>query len=162
MRRAAVAAACAAGAVAVVAGLALFTEAIHDPGAAGTEPPRTVAPDGGAPPPPSPLGERAALLTEAECAAEGGEWQWTNAFFKSCVLAYPDAGKACSSSFECAGGCFAHDFGSLEAGTGTCRATTDRSGCMGEIGGTVIECLYDDIMVLCTRDSAERECEALR
>lgn len=122
-----------------------------------------------APPAPAPavraantLGERAAFMDEAECLAGGGKWTWVNAFFEACVLTYPDAGMECSSSAECEGGCFAHDFASLEAGTGTCRANTDHSGCMGEVGGAVIECLHDDIMVQCTRDSPERECVGLR
>lgn len=160
----------AAAVVAAVAGsiavsLALGTEWDDVAGV----PPAAPAPRGTAPGAPQPgavagstLGERAALMDEAECLAEGGRWDWVNAFFKACVLTYPDAGTACSSSAECEGGCFAHDFGSLEAGTGTCRANTDRSGCMGEVGGSVIECLHDDIMVQCTRDSTERECDGLR
>jgi len=159
VRPAAVAAAVAAAAVAAVAGLALFTEALDDAG-----PVRAVpqGPDAVARPPPDPIGERAALMTESECAAGGGEWRWVNAFFKSCVLPYPDAGKECTASSECEGGCFARDFDSLEAGVGTCLATTYRSGCMGEVGASTIDCLYDDIMVSCTRDSTDPECEGLR
>ncbi len=112
---------------------------------------------------PSALGERAAMIDdEAECVAEGGSWRWINASFKACVLPYPDAGEECSASSECAGGCFASDFDSLEAGLGMCRADTDRSGCLGEIGGSTIECLHDDIMTRCTIDSLERECLRLR
>jgi len=151
-------AAAVAGSIAVA--LALGTE-WEGPGAGPAVPADPVAPAPAARAG-STLGERAALMEEPECLAEGGEWRWVNAFFEACVLPYPDAGRGCSSSAECEGGCFAHDFESLEAGAGTCRANTDHSGCMGEVGGAVIECLYDDIMVECTRDSTERECDALR
>jgi len=151
----------AAVAVAIAVALALGTEWGDAAGGAPAVPVDRAGPEPSAPPP-NPLGERAAFMEEAECLAEGGEWRWVNAFFEACVLPYPDAGTECSSSAECEGGCFAHDFESLEAGVGTCRANTDHSGCMGEVGGAVIECLYDDIMVQCTRDSTERECDALR
>lgn len=158
-RRLAVAVAlAAAGSVSVA--LALGTEWGDVLGAAPAVPVDPAPPP--AVPAANPLGERAAFMDEAECLAEGGRWDWINAFFEACILTYPDAGNECSSSSECAGGCFAHDFDSLEAGIGTCRATTDHSGCMGEVGGGAIECLYDDIMVSCTRDSTERECDALR
>ncbi len=93
-------AAAVAGSIAVA--LALGTE-WEGPGAGPAVPADPVAPAPAARAG-STLGERAALMEEPECLAEGGEWRWVNAFFEACVLPYPDAGRGCSSSAECEGG----------------------------------------------------------
>lgn len=41
--------------------------------------------------------------TQPDCAKAGGEWRaWWTPAVKSCVMSWPDAGKACSDSSDCA------------------------------------------------------------
>jgi hypothetical protein len=41
--------------------------------------------------------------TQPDCEKAGGEWRaWCTPAVKSCVMSWPDAGKACSDSSECA------------------------------------------------------------
>ena len=103
----------------------------------------------------------AAIDTEAGCAAEGGTWRYVQSFFEVCVLPYPDAGISCTSSEECVGGCIVRDFASLDRGEGTCRADTSFGQCYAYVEQKSISCLFDDIRITCTRDSTERECQAL-
>lgn len=105
--------------------------------------------------------EPSSITAEEDCEARGGTMMWVQSFFKSCIMPYPDAGEPCTSSSECEGGCIVTDWESLDSGTGVCKADTNHSGCYAEIGDDRFECLNDDIMTMCLRDSTARECAGL-
>lgn len=101
------------------------------------------------------------ISTEEECIANGGNMEWVQSFFPSCVIPYPDGGLSCGTSYECMGKCIATDFATLDSGIGMCKVDTDYSGCYAEIGDEEIRCLNDDIMTMCTRDSTDSACTGL-
>jgi hypothetical protein len=59
-----------------------------------------------------------------------------------CVIAYSDAGKACSSGSQCAGDCRADPGADAVPGrkvAGFCQATSDRFGCSTRVEGGVAQ-----------------------
>lgn len=83
-------------------------------------------------------------VTAAQCAASGGQMQPLGRLQRmQCVVAYADAGKACSSKADCAGQCLASGDEALVPGakaTGTCqRDVSQNFGCRQRIDGGVAQ-----------------------
>lgn len=67
-----------------------------------------------------------------QCGAIGGEWRPICMLGKpACVVAYKDAGKACSDSSECSGQCVTASTGAPpeQPATGVCTPNSDPCGC---------------------------------
>lgn len=86
----------------------------------------------GEPMPEAPPASQGPVVDVAACKAQGGEVQRVCLMgHQMCVTPYPDAGKTCRSSDECAGQCMGD--GSVEMNkptTGKCQATNQPCGCM--------------------------------
>ena len=84
-----------------------------------------------------------ALPDTAQCAAKGGEIRPVcRRGTPTCVIAYPDAGHACSDSSQCKGRCLVNRQDGSDApasgkAVGVCEADSDRCGCSAEIIGGV-------------------------
>ena len=82
--------------------------------------------------------------TDAQCAASGGQMQPLGRLQREqCVVAYADAGKACSSKSDCNGQCLASGDEELVPGakaSGTCqRDVSQNFGCRQRIDGGVAQ-----------------------
>lgn len=47
--------------------------------------------------------------TPQQCARDGGRWEYAGGIVREarmCVFSYPDAGRSCSDTGQCRGGCF--------------------------------------------------------
>jgi hypothetical protein len=75
-------------------------------------------------------------IDEPACIAKGGHVGGFGMFgTPACIVPFPDAGKACTDSAECAGECERYD-DLVEAGTrvgGTCQVQTPEDGCFQTI-----------------------------
>jgi putative hemolysin len=73
----------------------------------------------------------------AGCAARGGTLQPVGRMqTRQCVIAYGDAGKACTSGDQCAGDCRIEDAPLPAAGapaSGRCQADSNRFGCHASV-----------------------------
>jgi hypothetical protein len=73
------------------------------------------------------------IADEASCKTAGGDWRPICRMQNlSCVITYPDAGKACSDGDDCAGNCEAPVTGAPAVGqpaTGVCSTNSDPCGC---------------------------------
>ena len=68
------------------------------------------------------------VKSAAVCQKMHGQWFQEKGYYAYCVLPYPDAGKACKNSKECAGHCIA-PFGSSAALQGTCQVDDSTDDC---------------------------------
>jgi putative hemolysin len=85
-----------------------------------------------------------AATDAAQCAATGGQMQPLGRLQREqCVVAYADAGKACSRKSDCSGQCLASGDEALVPGakaTGTCqRDVSQNFGCRQRIDGGVAQ-----------------------
>lgn len=75
----------------------------------------------------------AQIADEASCKIAGGDWRpICRMQTLSCVITYPDAGKACTDGDDCAGNCEGAVTGAAGAGqpaTGVCSTNSDPCGC---------------------------------
>jgi len=77
------------------------------------------------------------LYNSKVCSRSGGEWipvglaqEW------ACIYTYPDGGKPCDSSEECAGGCYIYEFpteGQQMPNVGVCRYNSNPFECFAPI-----------------------------
>lgn len=91
------------------------------------------------------------------CKIKGGTWvggagdSTPNGW---CLMKYSDAGKSCSSSSECQGGCMVDKISQLGK-TGTCKKDNDFRGCFGRVEDKVISCRADDLIYNCDGSSQD-------
>ena len=71
------------------------------------------------------------LYPRINCAIQQGEWTRTGLFGQAqfCVLAYPDAGKACQSSKDCIGRCILESLYQTNPTEGVCEPDNNPFGC---------------------------------
>ncbi len=88
-----------------------------------------------------PTGPDVTPVDAEACAAQGGEVKPVCRLQRPmCVIANPDAGKACSDPSDCGGGrCFAAGDAPAGAATGTCAPSNDPCGCYTAIENGVAQ-----------------------
>jgi hypothetical protein len=78
-------------------------------------------------------------MDEASCRLAGGTMSPAGRRqLLQCTIAYPDAGKSCSASDQCAGECRAPSGSDIPAGQvvqGLCQADSNRFGCSTRVEG---------------------------
>ena len=89
--------------------------------------------------PPTPATPTKVLPDVAQCQSQGGEIRPVcRRGTPTCVIAYPDAGHACSDGSQCKGRCVVNPQDDMTTPTngkavGVCEADSDRCGCSAEI-----------------------------
>ena len=97
-------------------------------------------------PPPVPTPAGSASPDAAACKAEGGAIRPVCKLQRpTCVIAYKDAGTACSDSSQCDGRCVTdRSTGSPGQVAGVCGADSDPCGCVTEVVGGVARTICVD------------------
>lgn len=96
------------------------------------------------------------------CEQDGGKWTPGEPQYggQRCIKTYADAGKKCTNSNQCLGGCVTNIVSNLGK-EGTCQKSNDRELCFNPIENKRFECLLGDIMFNCDSQKWDFQCDGL-